>query len=313
MRGFRGPGADERRRLPESTPVTASAQTAVVCDSSQYLPAEVIAAKGIGVVSLYVSIDDVQQAELEITDYDDFYSRLRQSSGGATTSQPSLGDFIDAWQPLLDDGKEIVSIHLSSAISGTFEAANQARQRLVDDGKGGERIHLYDSEMACGATGLCVLAASAAIEAGGGPDEAIARAKEVRDTLKMRFAVDTLEYLRKGGRIGGASAWIGGALKIKPILTIDREIVPVERVRTRSRSLERLRDQARQLHESGADAWVVQHIQDLETATALADDCREIFGCEPAFISEIGPVIGAHVGPGLIGMGAVSWSILDAG
>jgi DegV family protein with EDD domain len=299
--------------LAESAPVTVRADTAVVCDSSQYLPAEVIAAKGIGVVSLYVSIDGVQQAEMEITDYDDFYSRLRRSSSGATTSQPSLGDFIDVWGPLLDAGKEIVSIHLSSAISGTFEAASQARRRLIDGGRGGERIHLYDSEMACGATGLCVLAASAAIEAGGGPEEAIARAKEVRETLKMRFAVDTLEYLRKGGRIGGASAWIGGALKIKPILSIDREIVPVERVRTRSRSLERLRDQARQLHEAGADAWVVQHIQDPETAAALAADCHEIFGGEPAFISEIGPVIGAHVGPGLIGLGAVPWSILKAG
>jgi DegV family protein with EDD domain len=292
--------------------VNTSAQTAIVCDSSQYLPDEMIAAKGVEVVSLYVSIDGVQEAETAVTDYDDFYTRLRHSSGGATTSQPSLGDFIDVWQPLLDAGKEIVSIHLSSSISGTFEAANQARQRLIDDGKGGERIHLYDSEMACGATGLCVLAASAAIEAGGGPEEAIARAKEARETLKMWFAVDTLEYLRKGGRIGGASAWIGGALKIKPILTIDREIAPIERVRTRSRSLERLRGYARQLHESGADAWVVQHIQDPETAEVLAAECREIFGGPPAFISEIGPVIGAHVGPGLIGLGAIPWSILDA-
>jgi DegV family protein with EDD domain len=299
--------------LAESPPVTTNTETSIVCDSSQYLPSEVIAAKGIGVVSLYVSIDGQQDPELQITDYDDFYSRLRQSSGGATTSQPSLGDFIDVWQPLLDQGKEVVSIHISSAISGTFEAANQARQRLIEEGKGGERIHLYDSEMACGATGLCVLAAAAAIEAGGGPDEAIARAKGVRDTIRMWFAVDTLEYLRKGGRIGGASAWIGSALKIKPILTIDREIVPVERVRTRARSLERLRGYARQLHESGADAWVVQHIQDPETAESLAADCREIFGSKPAFISEIGPVIGAHVGPGLIGIGAVSWSLLDAG
>ena len=94
----------------------------------------------------------------------------------------------------------------------------------------------------------------------------------------MWFAVDTLEYLRRGGRIGGARAWIGSALKIKPILTLEEEITPVERVRTRARSIERLRDYARQRHESGADAWVVQHIQDQETADALADDCREIFG-----------------------------------
>src|ERR1700742_5370829 len=144
-----------------------------------------IAAKGIGVVSLYVSIDGEQQRELDVTDYDDFYGRLRRSSTGATTSQPSVGDFIAVWQPLLDACKEVVSIHISSAISGTFEAANQARQRLIDEGKHGERVHLYDSEMACGATGLCVLAAAAAIEAGGGPDEAIALAKQGRETLKM--------------------------------------------------------------------------------------------------------------------------------
>ena len=122
----------------------------------------------------------------------------------------------------------------------------------------------------------------------------------------MWFAIDTLEYLRRGGRIGGARAWIGSALKIKPILTLEEEITPIERVRTRARSIERLRGYARQRHESGLDAWVVQHIQDPEAATSLADDCREIFGGEPVFISEIGPVIGAHVGPGLLGVGSVS-------
>ena len=128
----------------------------------------------------------------------------------------------------------------------------------------------------------------------------------------MWFAIDTLEYLRRGGRIGGARAWIGSALKIKPILTLEEEITPVERVRTRARSLERLRDYARQRHESGADGWVVQHIQDEETAAALIDDCREIFGCEPAFVSEIGAVLGAHVGPGLLGVGSVPTELVVA-
>ena len=121
----------------------------------------------------------------------------------------------------------------------------------------------------------------------------------------MWFAIDTLEYLRRGGRIGGARAWIGSALKIKPILTLEEEITPVERVRTRARSIERLRDYARQRHEQGFDGWVVQHIQDEETAAALIDDGREIFGCEPVFVSEIGAVLGAHVGPGLLGVGSV--------
>ncbi|MGD9737231.1 MAG: DegV family protein [Solirubrobacterales bacterium] len=290
--------------------MTSPAETAVVCDSTAYLPSEMMAERGIEMISLYVAVDGEQERELDVVDYADFYGRLRASTGGATTSQPSIGDFIDVWGPLLDAGREVVSIHISSAISGTFDAAGQARERLVADGRGGERVHLYDSEMACGATGLCVLAASAAVAAGGGPQEAIARAREVRETIKMWFAVDTLEYLRKGGRIGGASAWIGGALKIKPILTIDREITPVERVRTRARSLERLRDYARQRHEAGADAWVVQYIQDDGTAAQLADDCREIFGCEPAFVNEIGPVIGAHVGPGLIGVGSIDAALI---
>jgi DegV family protein with EDD domain len=126
----------------------------------------------------------------------------------------------------------------------------------------------------------------------------------------MWFAIDTLEYLRRGGRIGGARAWIGGALKIKPILTLEEEITPVERVRTRARSLERLRGYARQRYESGAYGWVVQYIQDKETADALVEDCYEIFNCEPAFISEVGPVLGAHVGPGLLGVGSVRTELI---
>jgi DegV family protein with EDD domain len=275
------------------------------------LPSELVASLGIKTISLYVSVDGQQEAESEISDYAGFYERLRASEGGATTSQPSIGDFTAVYEPLLDEGREVVSIHISSGISGTFEAANQARERLVAEDKGGERIHLFDSRSACGGMGLPVVAAAAAAASGADAAGAIARAKQAREELKMWFAIDTLEYLRRGGRIGGARAWIGSALKIKPILTLEEEITPVERVRTRARSIERLRDYARQRHESGLDAWVVQHIQDPETAGALADDCREIFGCEPAFISEIGPVIGAHVGPGLLGVGSVSKHVLS--
>jgi DegV family protein with EDD domain len=288
-----------------------SAETAVVCDTTAYLPSELVAARGIKTISLYVSVDGHQESESEISDYAGFYERLRASEGGATTSQPSIGDFSAVYEPLLEEGREVVSIHISSGISGTFEAANQARERLVAEGKGGERIHLFDSRSACGGMGLPVVAAAAAAASGADAAGTIARAKQAREELKMWFAIDTLEYLRRGGRIGGARAWIGSALKIKPILTLEEEITPVERVRTRARSIERLRDYARQRHESGLDAWVVQHIQDPETAGALADDCREIFGCEPAFISEIGPVIGAHVGPGLLGVGSVSKDVLS--
>jgi DegV family protein with EDD domain len=288
-----------------------SAQTVVVCDTTAYLPDALVAERGIERISLYVSIDDRQEAEIEITDFADFYERLRASEGGATTSQPSIGDFVTTYEPHLEAGREIVSIHISAGISGTFEAANQARDRLTEEGKGGERIRVFDSRSAAGGMGLCVVAASAAAAAGGDGDAVIARAEQAREELKMWFAIDTLEYLRRGGRIGGARAWIGSALKIKPILTLEEEITPIERVRTRARSIERLRDYARQHHEDGYDAWVVQHIQDFETADALIEDGREIFGCEPAFVSEIGAVLGAHVGPGLLGIGSVSKSVLE--
>jgi len=291
--------------------LSSPAETAVVCDTTAYLPSELVASLGIKRISLYVSVDGHQESELEISDYAGFYERLRASEGGATTSQPSIGDFTAVYEPLLDEGREVVSIHISSGISGTFEAANQARERLVADGKGGERIHLFDSRSAAGGMGLSVLAAAAAANSGGDSAAVLARAQQAREELKMWFAIDTLEYLRRGGRIGGARAWIGSALKIKPILTLEEEITPVERVRTRARSIERLRDYARQHHESGFDAWVVQHIQDQQTAAALVDDGREIFGCEPAFVSEIGAVLGAHVGPGLLGIGSVSKDVLS--
>jgi DegV family protein with EDD domain len=285
-------------------------RTAVVCDSTAYLPGELVAEREIHVVSLYVSIDGEQQKETEIGDYGAFFERLRASQGGATTSQPSIGDFVAVYEPLLDEGREILSVHISAGISGTCEAAEQAKQRLIDEDRGGERIIVFDSRSAAGGMGLCALGAAAAAQSGGDAAAALARAEQTREELKMWFAIDTLEYLRRGGRIGGASAFIGSALKIKPILTLEEEITPIERVRTRARSIERLRDYARERHDSGLDAWVVQHIQDEETAAGLIDDGREIFGCEPCFVSEIGAVLGAHVGPGLLGIGSVSKSVL---
>lgn len=285
-------------------------QTAVVCDTTAYLPSELLASRGVKTISLYVAVDGDQEREAEISDYAGFYERLRASETGATTSQPSIGDFLSVYEPLLDQGREIVSIHISAGISGTWKAAGQARDRLIAEGKGGERIHVFDSRSAAGGMGLSVLAASAAAAGEGDSEAVLARAKQAREELKMWFAIDTLEYLRRGGRIGGARAWIGSALKIKPILTLEEEITPVERVRTRARSIERLRDYARQRHESGLDGWVVQHIQDDETASGLIEDGREIFGCEPVFTSEIGAVLGAHVGPGLLGIGSVSKSVL---
>ena len=290
--------------------VSPEVRTAVVCDTTAYLPDEMITSNGVDRISLYVSIGGEQRREIDIVDYSGFFERLRASDEGATTSQPSVGDFIEVYGPLLDAGKEVVSIHLAAGISGTCESAQTARQQLIDEGRGGERITVIDSRTACGGMGMLVLVASAGAAAGDDAETITARVNEARERLQMWFAIDTLEYLRRGGRIGAARAWLGSALQIKPILTLEEEITPVERVRTRRRVFERLVRYAEELHAAGHDAWVVQHIQDPENAQRLVERCREVMGSDPVFVSEIGPVIGAHTGPGLLGVGGVPSDLL---
>ena len=207
----------------------AQGRTSVVVDTTAYLPDTLIDELGSHRISLYVTLDGTEKRESDIdaAEYGDFYERLRKSSGGATTSQPSVGDFTALYEPLLADGGEIISIHLSAGISGTYESASLARQAMIDDGKGGERIYVYDSRSACGGAALCAIAAARAAKSGASGAEALDAADRARDGLKMWFAIDTLEYLRKGGRIGAAQAWMGSALQIKPILTLEEEITPV--------------------------------------------------------------------------------------
>jgi DegV family protein with EDD domain len=283
---------------------------AVVTDTTNYLPRDLADRESIHQVSLYVGWKDDQRREIELDGFDAFYERLRTDPDLPTTSQPSIGDFLAVWEPLLEGGQDIVSIHLAGGISGTCETARQAQSLLVERGLG-ERIEVIDGETACGGLGLVLLAAAAAAHKGAEQYAVVARAREAREALKIWFCVDTLEYLRRGGRIGNAQAWIGSTLKIKPILSLDYEITPVERVRTAKRAFERMVQYAQELHDSGADRWVVQHIQAPEQAERLMDRCREIFGSEALFTSEVGPVIGTYTGPGLLGVGALPNSLVS--
>ena len=233
----------------------------VVTDSTASLPPELVERHGIRVVPLYVVFGgDRPVPENEITDYPAFFEELRSAEKLPTTSQPSVGDFNAAFEPLLAEGHEIVSVHISGGLSGTPEAARQAKAGLERNGGGGERIEVVDSYTAAGGLGFMALAAAHAAEQGANGAEVAERVAEARQELKMWFAVDTLEFLKRGGRIGAASAWIGSTLKVKPILTVENEMMPVERVRTANRAFERLLDYGRQRHESGADAWSAQHI-----------------------------------------------------
>lgn len=280
---------------------------ALVTDYCHYLPRELAARCDLHEVSLYVHRDGSAVRESEITDYGAYYESLAHADELPTTSQPSIGDFLAAYEPLIAAGHEVVSIHLSGGLSGTVRSAEQAREQLGD---AAERVHVLDSTTACGAEGLMILAAAAALRDGGDAAAAVERARAARTELQFLFSLETLEYLRRGGRIGGAQAWLGSALKIKPILSLESEIGAVERVRTSRRAFERLVTLLEQMKTDGCDGWVVQHTHNPEQAQALVERGRAIFGTDPVFVSEIGPVIGTHIGPGLLGCGGTRRALL---
>ena len=288
------------------------AEVAVVTDSTHYMPRDVTERHGLHVVSLYVRWGEPARddREADLPDFDAFYAALRSARELPTTSQPSVGDFLAVYEPLLERGCDIVSIHLSGGISGTVRSAEQARDQLAERGVDAARIVIVDSASVCAGMGLLAVAAANAAEAGASAAEAADRARALRAELKILFAVDTLEFLRRGGRIGGAQAWIGSTLKIKPILAIESEIVPIERVRTWGRAFERMVDHLSALREDGNDRFFIQHIQAADQAEKLAERGEAIYGRSPEFVSEMGPVIGAHAGPGLIGVTALRDALL---
>ena len=286
------------------------ASVAIATDSTHYLPRDLADERGVHQVSLYVGWAGQPERELDMPSFAPFYERLRTDPELPSTSQPSIGDFLAVWEPLLEEGKDIVSIHLAGGISGTVQAARQAHELLTEKGLG-QRVEVIDAESGCGGAGMLVLAACAAADAGGDKEAVAARVREAKKSLRIWFCLDTLEYLRRGGRIGKAQAWLGGTLRIKPILSLEFEIMPVERVRTAGRAFERMVRYAEELRDAGSDGWVVQHIQAPEQAERLVERCREIFDSEPVFTSEVGPVIGTYTGPGLIGVGGVPRALLS--
>src|SRR3954464_13173416 len=190
---------------------------ALVTDTTHYLPRQIVSAKGLHEVSLYVKFDGRQIRESELLeDFDGFYERLRTAQEMPTTSQPSIGDFLAVLEPLLNEGKEIVSVHLASGISGTYDSALQAKNRLVEDGLDETRVCVVDAKTGAGGAGMMLLAGAAAVQSGGDVEAVAGRVRAAREGLRIWFIVDTLEYLRRGGRIGAAAPLLGPVAQIKP-------------------------------------------------------------------------------------------------
>jgi DegV family protein with EDD domain len=272
---------------------------AIVTDSTPYLPRALIERSQIREVSLYVGWDGELLRESTYTDLDAFYVRLHDSERLPTTSQPSAGDFIATYEPLLSAGSDVLSIHIAGGLSGTCESAREAARLLADAGHAG-RVEVLDAQTGAGGLGCLVLVAADAAARGEGLEAASAAVASARASLDIWFCLDTLEYLRRGGRIGAAQAALGTALKLKPILTFGTEIAPVGRVRTHRRAFERMLDYLRELQERGATDWIVQHAQAPGDAERLVAEGSAIFGFEPLFCTQVGPVLGAHLGAGML-------------
>ncbi len=286
-------------RRADSTHHEQAGRVAIVTDSTTYLPQALIESIEAVTVSLYVGWDGDLRREEEYPDLDEFYLRLRESPRLPTTSQPSIGDFMAVYRPLLQAGRDVVSVHIAEGLSGTCQSAREAASILAGEGHAG-RVIVHDGQTGAGGLGCLVVVAARLAAEGKDAEAFVAGVTATRATLDIWFCLDTLEYLRRGGRIGAAQAAIGTALRIKPILTFGTEIAPVGRVRTHARAIEHMVGCLETLHARGAREWIVQHAQSPADAERLVEAGTELFGHEPLFCTEVGPVLGAHLGAGVL-------------
>lgn len=281
---------------------------AIVTDSTAYLPQELVEKHSVHVIPLYVHFgrdsfrDGVQ---LSITE---FYERLQRAKELPTTSQPSVGDFLELYRRLSGECDAILSLHISHELSGTVSSAEGAREALIAEaaasGAQPPVIHVLDSLVTSGALGLMVTAAARAVEAGQQIDAVASSVKALIPHFSVNFVVDTLEYLRKGGRIGGAAALLGSLVQIKPVLHLTGGRIDVlEKVRTAAKAKQRLlgimqdrvgRGEA--VHAAVISANVPEEAELLRRQVAERFQCREVFVCD------LSPTIATHVGPGTLGL-----------
>jgi DegV family protein with EDD domain len=270
--------------------------TAIVVDSTADFPEAPERFPNWRVVPLYVLFGDESYRDYVELAPPEFYARLRTTEGLPTTSQPTPGDFLQTYEQL-DGYERIYSLHISSVLSGTFQSARNAAAEL------GDKVRVVDSESASAAIAMLGLAIQRRLERGTTDEEIDALIERFKEDAGLIFTVDTLEFLRRGGRIGRASAWAGQLLHVKPILTIEREVIPLKRVRGNQKAMREFVTQFTSTTQDTPTLKVgIAHADAPERAEQLRKMVRhERPQAEIEVVTTLGAVVGTHAGPGTVG------------
>ena len=276
----------------------------IVTDSSADLPTDLVQKHQITVIPCYVVVDDQTFKDGVDIQADEFYRRLQAKGRTPTTAQPTVADFQEVYRDLVGQGDQVISIHVSGKLSGTMNSAQQAKASLnagQTNGEGGAPVEIIDSQLASIPLGLAVL--DAAVMAAEG-DDYLEIAAKVRQGLTSHhglFALDTLEYLHKGGRIGKARAFMGSILSVKPILRLyDGEAHPVERPRNREKAMRRLVELAHDL--APVRQLAVTYSTDPDRMAALKQDLTDLLPADQIIETRFGATLGTYIGPDALGV-----------
>lgn len=274
----------------------------VLTDSTSYIDPKTQNELGIELIPLSVNFPDESFLETEV-DYDYFYKKIEKTGIIPTSSQPSLGVIMEKFREIVARGDEVLAIFISSTMSGTFATAMQAKEKVLQEFPKA-RIEVMDSYTNCMALGMQVVAAAREAKVGASLNKALQAAQFVRDRVRFYFVPETLEYLKKGGRIGTASALLGTILKIRPILTVDMKTGMthlLEKTRGTTTAINRMLEMMEEDRKKyGLKEILIHHINAPEKAQNLKKLLMERYGL-PVDICSIGPVIGLHTGLGTVG------------
>jgi len=280
---------------------------AIVTDSTADLPSQLTKSRSITVVPLTLNFEGRSLLDGVDIRPSEFYRKLPNATTHPTTSQPSAGQFAETYARLLNDHDEIVSIHISEKLSGTYASAAQGAE--MTDAK---RVHVIDSQLVSMSLGLITLAATEMAAHGSSAASIAERVTSMRENVQTYFSVATLEFMRRGGRIGRASAMLGSVLQVKPVLCIrDGLVTPLERVRTFDRALNRIIELTREVNRGNGLCVIVGHADAEADAERVAQALDPV--TETLMIQPLGPVVGAHAGPGVVGVGVYAAELIPLG